>query len=318
MHFKAALIFLIFCAFHVNAAGMYYDLNQDKHRVCSLCLGCGGSSSTYTIQNQADAQVLGSCTVFTGSVAIATGVAGTINIPDVLEITGDLNIQFAPNITAISADSLRHLDGMFSIADAQQLSTINFPELTTIGNISWSGLPNTNTLNFSSGISTASIVSIQSTFLQSLTGLNIRTVDSILISNNHFLQQISIPLTSVVNSLMINNNGDSCQLDLSRLTTVGDISISELPSLALPSLGYISGSFVLAGNSFSNITADNLNVIKKDFTLTENPLLTSMVFPGLLSVGQTFSSYNNSNVTSIKLGQMATAGAINISGPLKE
>jgi hypothetical protein len=117
---------------------------------------------------------------------------------------------------------------------------------------------------------------------------------------------------------MINNNGDSCQLDLSRLTTVGDISISELPSLALPSLGYISGSFVLAGNSFSNITADNLNVIKKDFTLTENPLLTSMVFPGLLSVGQTFSSYNNSNVNSIQLGQMATAGAINISGPLKE
>ncbi|KAG9580893.1 GPI-anchored cell wall organization protein Ecm33, partial [Aureobasidium melanogenum] len=166
---------------------------QSSQNSCSV-------SGTTTLNSPADASALSGCTTFSGSIAIATGVTQGMNIPGVRTITGDLVAKNNSLIPSISGDSLQIIGGAFVLDTLQVLSTLSFPQLSEVDSIQWNALAGLQQLSFTTGVQQASELNIQNTQLQTLDGINLAVVDTVFITNNNYLNDISMQLGNITNS----------------------------------------------------------------------------------------------------------------------
>lgn len=258
----------------------------------SAAASCSVSATT-TIQNQGDATGLASCKTFTGSIAIATGTSDQINIPNVQEIDGDLVANNVSLITSIGADSLTTIKGKFGLDTVQVLSTLNFPRLETVDTIVWNALPNLQSLTFTSGVTKASTVNIQNTELNSLSGINIETVDTLYIANNRFIGDISMQLGNVSTSLILEANNPGVNVSFPNLIWAFNMTFRNCSSIDVPSLASLNGSMGLYGNDIESFSAANLTTVGGSLSFVSNTKLTNISLPVLTKVGGGFQVANN-------------------------
>lgn len=289
---------------------------HNGHAKADDSVDCGKASTTSTITSASDASALSSCTVFSGSLAIATHAAGDIEIPGIQEILGDLVMKTVSNVTSLSLGDLRRLDGTFLIDNAQIINTLSFPKLTEVGSISFSGLANLEDFQFTAGITTVSEVDIQNTLLSSLTGLNIFNASVLNIVNNRFLQQIDLPVENLQGSLTVQLNGDRCSLTLANLTTAGNVTVANVPELAVPSMAYVTGGLYVSGLNMSEIVFHSLKIVQSDMIIQQSSGSETFMAAALLQVGGQLEI--GGNFTSVDLEQLTeVAGFVNITGPLQ-
>jgi hypothetical protein len=281
-----------------------------------LLVGCDIGSSTRTISNQVDVTAIADCTVFTGSIAIATAVPDNLNLHGVQEALGDLSARGIVKLTSLASNSIRRINGDFTISNAQILSALQFSELTAVGTIKFSTLPALDQLTFSSGISSVDSVTVGNTFLSTLDGISTSNVDSLDIHNNNSFQNLTLPLETAKNNITIASNGRDSEVYLSHLTSAGSIILREVSSIAIPVLKDLSGQLLIQGSSATNITADSLKVVTRDIYMHDNSELISLSFQALFSV-RSIDIANNSELNSFGFGQLAEAGNINITGDFR-
>jgi hypothetical protein len=267
---------------------------------------CGTANVTKTISNSNDATPLASCTVFSGSIAIATNSAGDIALDGIQEILGDLVGNYVQSLDALSSASIRRIDGAFALWDVE-VTSLSFPALVEVGALDWYGLQKPE-LHFDSGISSSTYVNISITQLASISALNLKTTETVNIAGNFNLNDITLPLTTVGGDISIIDNGNSSNVNLSQLTTANTMIILDASSVALPSLGYLSGSLILG--RAANFTAPSLISVKGHIEISENPL-GAVTFPNLVSTSWV-EIFDNPNLTKVELQQLTTVGWLNI------
>ncbi|KAL8660028.1 MAG: hypothetical protein Q9226_000106 [Calogaya cf. arnoldii] len=285
------------------------------------------NSGTLTIASAADASQLASCTTYSGSVAIETGLAypkdnngrQQVQVTTVRTITGNLTVTDAISLSSLSFGSLRSIGG-FELGGLTVLSELSMPELTEVSQLNFTALPALQTLDFGGrGLTKAESVLITNTGLSSLTGINnLQQVDTFNINNNQALQNISLQVTSITNALRIEAN-DGYQSGLTTsfplLETATNMTFRNCSSISLPALKNVTENLGLYGNTFETFFAPNLTSAG-GLIFVDNTELTNISLPQLTAINATYQIANNTQLKEVdgftKLS--VVKGALDFSG----
>ena len=276
---------------------------------------CGSSGATTTIQNAGDASALSSCQTYTGSIAIATDTSDDLDFGDLRAISGSLSASEVDQLSSISAAGLQRIGDAFKLENIQILSTLNFPQLSEVGSIEWTGLPTLSGLSFTTGLQEASSLTIINTGLQSLDGINLQNVDTFIVTNNNFLNEISMQVGSIADRIELSANGRDVSAEFPNLEWAYNATLNNLTSLSMPSLSSINGSFGINSNFFESMAAPNLTNVGGTLSFVANAALTNVSMPELKTVVGGLLIANNSKFDEIDFESLArVGGAIDITG----
>lgn len=279
-------------------------------RVAAQC-----SAATTTIQNGGDASALASCRTFTGSIAIATGTTDSIALDGIEKISGSLIASNVTGMTSLSADSLETITDSFTLESLTILTSLSFPRLTNVDTIDWSVLNALQTLSFTTGVQTASSVSIVDTQLNSLDGINLQLVDTMYITNNNYLEEVNMQLGNITNALTIEANGRNVSATFPNLEWAFNITLRNVSSISIPSLASLNGSLGFYSNEFTTVNAANLTTVGGSLSFVSNTDLTNVSMPMLKSIGGGFQIANNTQFDEIAFPKLQTIrGALDFNG----
>jgi len=285
------------------------------------------TSATTTVKDAQAASAIGSCSTYTGNIAVATGAAGggALDFGSVEEIDGSFTYQGDSNVNTLKFQELKSV-GDFTLSNLTGLSSLTMPNLETVGNLDLEGLGALGSLGFGngsvgSGIQKAGDVKIINTFVTSLDGLSdISEINSITVSDNSHLQEISLSVDKIGNiDIGPNDLGNGGQTaSFKNLTSASGIVARNCTDVAIPSLEELSGSLQLIGNTFEKFNATKLTSAG-GIVMADNSKVTEVNFPELTTINGTKSALliaNNTKLMSIsgfdKLQQVA--GGVGLQG----
>ncbi|KAL9042218.1 MAG: hypothetical protein Q9180_000761 [Flavoplaca navasiana] len=289
------------------------------------------NSGTLTIASSADASQLASCTTYSGSVAIETGLAypkdnngrQQVEVTNVRTITGNLTVTSAISLSRLTFGSLESVGG-FELGDLTLLSELSMPQLTEVSQLNFTALPALQTLDFGGrGLTRAESILITNTGLSSLMGINnLQQVDTFNINNNEVLQNVSLQVTSITNALRIEANdryqsGPTASFPL--LETATNMTFRNCSTISLPALKNVTEDLGFYGNTFEIFSAPNLTSAG-GLIFVDNPQLTNISLPQLTSINATYQIANNTELKQVdgftKLS--VVKGALDFSGNFTE
>jgi len=279
------------------------------------------SQATATINSAADATALAGCTTISGDVLIGTTAPGVISLDGPEQIKGDLMIENNGVLTSFSSSSLSTITGTFTLSNVTLLSTLQFAVLDTVDTIFWSALPALSALTFTNSLSTASSVTITNTFLNTLDGINLVTVDTLNINNNNRLKTFSTQVGNVSTLLNIDSNGKSLDVSFPNLIWAANMTFRNVSSVSIPSLATVNGSLGFYENYFTSLNAPNLTSVgntvngQGGLAFVANLFLANITIPLFETVGGAFQIANNSALDAISFPALTeVGGAIDFSG----
>ena len=289
------------------------------------------NSATTTITASADATSLASCTTYSGSVTIPSGLAiqqdsqghQSLSVDNVEVITGNLTILNAANLSSLSFGDLRSIGG-FELDGLTELSQLSFPRLTQVSSLSFTALPALQQMSFGgSGITKANSVLITNTGLSSLQGINnLQSVSTFNVNNNPSLQNISLQVTSINGSLDIEANDgfvSGLTTTFPLLQTAQNMTFRNCSSVSLPSIANISQYLGFYGNTMTSFAAPNLTTVG-GLIFVDNTDLTNISIPELTSVNGSYQIANNTMLKQINGFQKLSVikGALDFNGNFTE
>ncbi|KAI9642959.1 cell wall protein Ecm33 [Ciborinia camelliae] len=279
------------------------------------------AQKTATINSAADATALADCTTITGDVVIGTDASGVISLdgPDTIE--GSLIIENNGAITSFSSSSIATIGNSFTLNNLTLLSTLQFSTLTSCQAINWAALPALPSLTFTKDVKEAGSVIITNTFLSTLDGINLDTVDTLNINNNNRLKTFSTQVGNVTTLLNIDSNGKNLDCSFPNLIWAANMTFRNVSSVSIPSLAVVNGSLGFYENYFTGLSAPNLTSVgntangQGGLAFVANPSLANITMPLLSTVGGAFQIANNSGLDAINFQSLAdVGGAIDFSG----
>ena len=201
------------------------------------------------------------------------------------------------------------------------LSTLSMTELTSVNTIDWSALPALSLLTFPATVSQAESVTISNTFLSSLDGINLMTVQTLDVNNNNRLQTLSTQVANITSNLNIDANGQLLAVSLPNLIWAANMTLRNVSSVSIPSLATVNGSLGFYENYFTSVSAPNLTTVGNKGTLqgslafVANPSLANISMPLLQSIGGADQIANNSALDAINFPALSfVGGAIDFAG----
>jgi len=272
-----------------------------------------------TVQNGGDATALASCATFSGSIALATGVAGAIAFDGIRSITGDLSAPGITGLTTLSGNALTNIGGALTLQGLTVLTGLNFPVLTSVGSINWQTLPQLQGLGLTNTIQTAGSVAIVDTHLATLTGINLTSASSLNIASNIYLSSIDMPLNNVTGNFnLASNNQGAMSATFANLTSVGgSFSVSQLSSLNIDQLRTVTQTANFIDNTNMQTLSAPALLSVGGLIITGNNALNNLSFPMLsrCTNGALLIQNNNALTGNISFPALTTvSGALNVTG----
>lgn len=268
---------------------------------CLPAASCS-TSATATIQNGGDATSIASCTTYSGSIAVATGVTDDISLDGNLKkIQGDLVLESNSGIKRFGSSSLETVSGKLTINDVSQLAALSFPKLKEADELTLKGLPNLRALEFTTGVTKCDKLDIENTKLQNLNGIDLEETSSIFIANNDDINSIDMQVTNITEFITLSFNNAEVNVSFPKLESANNISFRAIGSLNIPSLSKInSGSFgVFESDNLESLSAPNLTKIDGALVIDNNKGLQNVSFASLTDVGANLQIANNTNLHSL-------------------
>jgi len=272
------------------------------------------SQSTATINSQADATQYADCDSLK-NVLIGPSANGVISLDGPSSISGDLVAKNVGGLTSFGSTSLGRIQGKFELLNLTTLSTLSMSQLIEVDQISWTALPALSVLTFTEDVKKASSVLITNTFLSTLNGINLNTVDTLDINNNNRLKEFSTQVATITELVNIDANSKDLEVSFPNLIWAANMTFRNASSVSIPSLQKVNGSLGFYGNYFDSIMAPNLTTVGSSLAFVANAKLENVTLPLLKSVGGAVQIANNSALTDISFASLKTVGgAIDFSG----
>ena len=242
--------------------------------------------------------------------------SGPISLAGIQQINGDLIANQAVKLTELSAPALGSVSGTIKFTSLTTMSSLQFPNLSQVGAISWTTLNALQQLTFTTGLTKAKSVFITDTALTTLDGINLATVDSFEITNNAYLREIDTQVGNISQALIINNNGPNLKLTFPNLIWAFNMTVRNVSSLSIPSLKVVNSTFGVYGSYMESVIAPNLTKVGGDVAFVADSSLTNISMPLLETIGGGLLIANNTKLLDITgfNSLKSTAGAISISG----
>lgn len=281
------------------------------------------TQSTATVNSPADAtQLASSCKTFNGDILVNTGAGGVVDFSGMDQVNGDFIAQNNGGLTGLSSSTLNSISGQFLLNNLTGLSTLAFTSLSSVGSISWNALTALDTLTFGTpGVQTAKSIVISDTFLSSLEGIDVMSLQDLDINNNHRLVEWNSSLTNLSNTMNFLANGQGFQLAFNQLTWIANMTINNVTSFSVPALQTVNGSASFGSNSFESFSAPNLtSTLTGDLDFVSNNNLKNVSFPQLTSIGGALLIANNTELDDVNgFPKLKTVfGAIKLRGNFSE
>lgn len=276
-------------------------------------------SSTLTASSQADLNKISSCTTFKGDIILAAPIE-TANINGVQSIQGSLIARNITTLQTLNAPSLTNISDGLTLNILESLTSLSMPLLEDVGEISFVTLNALNRLSFSKGISKAKSLVVSDTTLTSLQGINLKTVDTLNINNNRFLNNLNFDLQYVSEILDFSSTANKVAISFPVLQWANNITIRDATSVSLPNVSTINSTLSFTNNSVETISLPKLKEVGGSLALVSNSQLTKVSFPKLHEIGGAFQVANNTNLISIMGFPNLTSvgGAIDFIGDFEE
>ena len=226
----------------------------------------------------------------------------SLSVDGVQKITGNLTVTNAEQLSSLSFSNLKSIGG-FELGQLTLLSELSFPQLTSVGELNFTALPALQSLSFGgTGITQANSILISNTGLSSLQGINnLQSVSAFNVNNNQALQNISLQVTSIKTSLNIEaNDGFVTGLvtTFPMLQTAQNMTFRNCSSVSLPSLANVTEDLGFYGNTMESFAAPNLTTVG-GLIFVDNTELTNISIPQLVSVNASYQIANNTQLKKI-------------------
>jgi hypothetical protein len=272
-----------------------------------------------TLENQSDADGLGSCSTISGDITIKDTFSGDLALNGIKKIEGSLKGRGGENVTSLSADSLTDIGKNFTLTGFTGLSQLSFGKLGSIGAVYWEALPQLQSLDFGEGVTEIGDVSVINTGLTSLDGFALKTVGDFNIEDNNALKMINLnDLTNATGLINFSGNDNELNIELPNLQGAKGLTFRNVSSVTVPSLESSDGQLGFWGTGLSNFTAMNLTQTG-DLIFNDNPYLNNISMPNLTLVDGGFTIKKNKKLDSIDLPELTNVkGAIQFSGTFDE
>ncbi|KAL3424457.1 GPI-anchored cell wall organization protein ecm33 [Phlyctema vagabunda] len=274
------------------------------------------SAATVTVNSAADATAIADCSTIKGDLLVGPNAVGVIDLSGPEAISGSLIVENAGLLVTLQSNTIGTIGDSFTLTNLTTLSTLSFGSLVGVGQIAWSALPALPQLTFPASVSKAKSVLITNTFLSTLDGINLDSVDTMDINNNNRLRTFSTQVSNITQMLNIDSNGRNLEVTFPNLEWAANMTFRNISSISFPSLAVINGSLGFYENYFESINAPNLTSITSgSLAIVANPSLANLSMPLLEAIGGGNLIANNSALDAISFPVLANVGgAIDFSG----
>ncbi|KAL4878585.1 GPI-anchored cell wall organization protein-domain-containing protein [Aspergillus karnatakaensis] len=278
-----------------------------------------GEGDTIKIRSQSDLDGYNTCKTLDGDVELDKALTGTVTINGVERIKGALTSNGASNISSLLAPNLETIDDSFHLEGLTGLTSLEFAQLTKVGDIDFTALPLLQTLGFTEGVTEAGSVSITNTGLTSLAGITLNRVGSFIITDNTQLETVDVnELKNATNLINFAGNYHELEISLPNLATGTNLTIRNVSSVSIPSLTKLEGQLGFWGNTLSSLAAPNLTETG-DLVFEDNANLNNLSLPQLKTVNGGFLITRNDELGRLRFPKLETVtGAIDFSGAFDE
>ncbi|KAG5951588.1 hypothetical protein E4U53_002723 [Claviceps sorghi] len=256
------------------------------------------------------------CDVVEGNIEVDQRVAGSLSIEGPKQIKGDLIINNATQLISISSSSINSIGGTLRLQGLQLLSSFEMKSLKSVDKLELINLNQLSGLTLgTSGVTKASSIRIQDTFISDLSGLNVATADNITIANNARLNTFSAKLENVTYTLSVVRNAGSMKVQLANLQHAGELDFRSIQSFDAPILETAGRVSFQESPELLSVSANNLTSIKNSLTLNNNKKLANISFTALKTIGGDMTILNNTALMKInKFPELKTIGSVLLAG----
>ncbi|KAG5998722.1 hypothetical protein E4U52_005684 [Claviceps spartinae] len=256
------------------------------------------------------------CDVIKGNVLVDPSVAGSLEIEGPKQIKGDLIINNATQLISISSSSINSIGGTLRLQGLQLLSSFNMQSLKSVDKLELINLNQLSGLTLgTSGVTKATSIRIQDTFISDLSGLNVATADNITIANNARLNTFSSKIENVTYTLSVVRNAGSMKVKLANLENAGELDFRSIESFDAPILESAGRISFQESPELLSISANNLTSIKNSLTLNNNKRLANISFTALKTIGGDMTILNNTALMKInQFPELKTIGSVLLAG----
>lgn len=251
------------------------------------------------IRNSKQLEQYHSCQVILNDLEIENYNDPLIQLNDLRKISGDLIIKNCPELVRIESDSLQTIGKSFTMHRLTSLSLISFPKLVHMRSLSWEVIPLLSLVRFNQDITDIEDIKISDTSLTGFSGFQTKSLRSLDINNNRFLDAINCQVEKIDRHLHITSNGKNLQVDLPNLQSVNNVSINDVLELKVPKLQEIKQSISFNNNGFSQLLLTNLLKIGGTLSILENFKLNQIDLDNLQEINGGLMIINNSNINNI-------------------
>lgn len=257
-------------------------------------------SNTTTISLSSEATAIANCGKFDGDIWVDQSFSGELSLNGLEQLDGSLIAQGATQLTSISGDQLVSASGGLQLGNLTVLSTLNFPLLSNAFWIWLIGLPTLQTYSFAAGgLTVTGELYIQNTQFSHLNGFDLTALNSLLITNNAYLEVINFDsLINVTGNLEVYSNGNSVTLSFANLIYAYTLTVWNVTSIYIPSLQLNDGAMTISDSQLAEFKAPNLTLVNT-LIFQNNPNLASFVLPSLKDISRGLRITNNSKLASI-------------------
>lgn len=278
-------------------------------------IACGDT----TIETQTDADGISSCSTVDGDITIKADYSGALDFGSVKKITGNVMCTGGENVTSITGSSLESIGKNFTLSGLTKLTTLSFADLTSIGSIYFTALPELESFDFATGVNSVDDINIVNTGLTSLSGITLDTVGQLVIEDNNDMATINLNnLTNATGNIIFSGNDNELSVSLPKLQGGTSMTFTNISSVDIPSLETLTGQLGFWASPFTALYAPKLTETG-DLVFTNNAKLYNISMPKLQTVDGGFSVTKNNKLQVIDLPALETVkGAINFIGGFYE
>jgi len=212
------------------------------------------------------------CEVVDADITVDEDVAGALVIDGPEQIKGNLIINNATGLISIQSNTINSIGGRFELKELNSLNTITMDSLRNVNELEMEKLTSLRELTFGSeGVTKASKVRITDTFLNTLSGFMLSTVESLQIDNNGRLARFDSDLVNITDTLIINNNGRGMEISMDKLESASEIQIANVKSFSVSALETVDASLKLDEcDNMESFAAPNLTKITDALAFINN------------------------------------------------
>ncbi|RKP09684.1 hypothetical protein THASP1DRAFT_11039, partial [Thamnocephalis sphaerospora] len=275
------------------------------------------------MRHQGDLNTLMNCATVRGSVVISQYTGDVAALIGIRAIDGNLVVESNFNMKQLLLPDVQQITGELSLRNNTQIKEVDTGRLRSVSRFIAEVNPSLVKVGFPSGLRYVDYLRVTDSMLKGIDGLNMEQAGEIEFSANRYLTAVKLDhLQSMNGRLLITDNAPDSSFSARRLGSIaGNVTMTQLATIALPSLTTLGTGLHLHQGSMRELVMDNLTSLAETLSIYANPELESLSFQSLETIGGALLITDNPKLQQVTAfpNLKSVSGSVEVTGgPLQE